>query len=232
MTKPQLNVHRLRSAGFKEVGCWVLRSEQQLAHPIDLPMQAGVYAFAIDGVVQYVGLASTSVKKRLGFYARPAAGQRTNIRLNELIRGRIEERAVVEIFIAHPPDFEWKGLKVSGPEGLEAGLIADFDLPWNVRGTAKTTFVAAGARRPRGAADRILDVVRRRPGMTELEIAKALYGAGAKQQDVNAHCRDLVERGAVERCGVGGPGDPFVYRLGDGVPLALKRLEVRRLLDG
>jgi hypothetical protein len=230
MEKPQLTVQRLVQGGFHEVGCWVLTSERQLARFIELPMRAGVYAFAIDGVVQYVGLASKSIQRRLAFYSKPGVGQRTNIRLNELIRGRIEEGAVVEVLVAHPPNFDWKGLKVSGSEGLEAGLISEFDLPWNVRGVRKTRFIAAEQRRSMTTADRIVDIVRRRQGMTEIEIARALYGADAKQQQVNADCRHLVESGALERQGVGGPGDPFTYHLGDGVPLVLKGIELQQLL--
>jgi hypothetical protein len=232
VTKPQLTVERLLRSGFQEVGCWVLNSERQLTHPIELPTRAGVYAFAVDGVVQYVGLASASVRQRLGFYSRPGIGQRTNIRLHELIRGRIDEGVVVEILIAHPPNLDWNGLKISGSEGLEAGLIVEFELPWNVRGGGKKTkFVPADKERPRTTADRILDVVRRRPGLTELEIAKALYGENAKQQQVNPDCRYLWESGAIERLGVGGPGDPFVYHLGDGVPLVLKSVHLRQLMN-
>ena len=230
MKKPLLTVQRLRQAGFHEIGCWVLTSERQLARSVELPMEAGVYAFAIDGVVHYVGLASTSIRRRLAFYSKPGTGQRTNIRLNELIRGRIEEGAVVEILVAHPPNFDWKGLKVSGAEGLEAGLIAEFDLAWNVRGVRKVQFIAAEQRRSSTTADRIVDIVRRRPGMTELEIVRALYGPAAKQQQVNADCRYLVESGALQRQGVGGPGDPFTYHLGDGVPLVLKRIELQQLM--
>ena len=102
-----------------EIGCWELTSERKLAHTIELPAKSGVYAFAIDGVVQYVGLAARSLRQRLGFYQKPGATQRTNVRLNEVIRGRIEQGAVVEILIAHPPNYDWNGLKISGAEGLK-----------------------------------------------------------------------------------------------------------------
>lgn len=135
MSKSKLTVMRLLESGFAEVGCWELSHTRDLTHRIDLPAVPGVYAFAIDGAVQYVGLASRSVRQRLGFYRRPGASQRTNVRLNEMIRGHIDQGSVVQILTAHPPDHEWNGLRVSGAEGLEAGLIAEFDLPWNMRGT-------------------------------------------------------------------------------------------------
>lgn len=112
MSKPQLTVERLVQAGFEEVGCWELNSARDLAHSIQLPQQAGVYVFAIDGVVQYAGLASKSLRRRLGFYRKPGASQRTNVRLNEIIRGHIEAGTTVRILIAHPPDFEWKNFSI------------------------------------------------------------------------------------------------------------------------
>lgn len=218
MGQPQLTVERLMKAGFEEVGCWELNSARDLAHRIDLPQQAGVYAFAIDGVVQYVGLASKSLRQRLGFYRKPGASQRTNVRLNEIIRSHIDEGTVVQILIGHPPDGNWQGLPIKGAEGLEAGLIAGFALPWNVRGanfaTASSPLSPAPSPAPKREgtlATRILDLVKRRPGMTELEIAKAIYGPTAVQPQVNQDCRLLVSSGALERRGSGGRADPYVY---------------------
>jgi hypothetical protein len=130
-----------------------------------------------------------------------------------MIRGSLEKGSVVEILIAHPVDFEWHGLKVSGPEGLEAGLIRDFDLPWNKRGSPKTVSLDPSANGTGNPTDRALNIIKRRPGLTELEIAKAMYGQSAVQQDVNPECRFLVKLGLVERLGVGGKGDPFTYRV-------------------
>ena len=61
------------------------------------------------------------------------------------------------------------------------------------------------------STQQILELVKRRPGMTEVEIAKELYGRDAVQQNVNPDCRALVSLGLVERRGVGGRGDPYVY---------------------
>lgn len=217
MTKPQLTVERLLQAGFEEVGCWELNSARDLAHSIQLPQQAGVYAFAINAVVQYVGLASRSLRQRLGFYRKPGASQRTNVRLNEIIRGHLGAGTMVRILIGHPQDFEWNGLKISGGEGLEAGLISQFDLPWNMRGASPPVVkqAASSARshapRQKGTRDRVLEAIGRRPGMTELEIAKAIYGPSAVQQQVNQECRYLAGSGLIERRGAGGRSDPYVY---------------------
>jgi len=215
MLKPHLTSERLERGGFKEVGCWELNSVRDLVHSIDLPKSAGVYAFVIQGVAQYVGLASKSLHQRLGFYRKPGVSQRTNVRLNEIIRGKLAKGTIVQIFTAQPPDHEWNGFRVKGAEGLEAGLIDEFDLPWNMRGAVRAIAPASGP--PRAApqpdvAARIFDLVRRRPGMTELEIAKAIFGPGAAQQQVNQHCRSLLKQGRVERNGGGGQADPFSYR--------------------
>lgn len=61
-------------------------------------------------------------------------------------------------------------------------------------------------------SNRLLDLIERRPGMTELEMARELFGASAVQQSINPDCRLLVNLGLVERIGVGGPGDPFTHR--------------------
>jgi len=212
MSKPPLTVDLLQQAGFERVGCWELTDERKLGHKVDLPASAGVYAFATDGAVQYVGVSAKSLRQRFSFYVKPGITQTTSIRLNEMIRGRIDEGAVVEILTAHPPDFAWNGLKVSGPEGLEAGLIRDFDLPWNKRGSPKVGQVGASQTRTK-TTEGVLNVVCSRPGVTELEIAKAMYGPNAVKQQVNAECRRLVKAGLVDRLGRGGQTDPFTYRL-------------------
>ena len=215
LQKPRLTVERLTGGGFREVGCWELSPTRDLAHRIELPKLAGVYAFAIDDVVQYVGLASKSVAQRLGFYRKPGASQRTNVRLNEVIRTHLGEGCAVRILIAHPTDSQWNGFALKGAEGLEAGLIADFDLPWNMRGNTAPAIqkpsVRSGKLRAH-AVGQILELVRMRPGMTELEIAKALYGPAAVQQQVNQHCRALLRQGRIKRAGLGGQADPFTYR--------------------
>ena len=110
MSKAALFVNQLKAAGFEEIGCWELNDDRQLAHKIDLQKRAGVYAFAIDGIVQYVGLASKSLHQRLNFYRKPGASQATNVRLNEIISDQIFGGATVQILVAHPADTKWNGL--------------------------------------------------------------------------------------------------------------------------
>lgn len=226
-----LKVQTLLERSFQEVGCWTLDGET-LCLPARIPSERGVYAFAIGETVVYVGLASQSLIKRLTFYGRPGASQPTNLRLNKMISERTRAGQIIRIFCAHPADQSWNGWRISGPQGLEAALIDDFDLEWNIRRSRPVTdtkIVAvprssrvgcapktAPASLPRGQRQtnvraRILDYVRRRPGMTELELAKAIYGQSAAQQQANAHCRALLAQGLVERRGSGGREDPFIY---------------------
>lgn len=217
MGKPVLTTTTLTRGGFEEIGCWSLNEMGKLYLSIEIPRRPGVYAFAIHEVVQYVGLASVSVNQRLGFYRRPGPTQRTNIRLNGIITDEIKKGAAVQIFLAFPPDFEWHGFRVSGAEGLEAGLIAAFDLPWNMSG-ARLSGTAGVDKSPQlpstkgdTAGGRVLELVKRRPGMTELELAKSLYGPSAVQQRVNQECRKLLNGGLITRRGRGGSADPFTY---------------------
>jgi hypothetical protein len=211
--KPPLTTKRLLAAGFAKAGHWCV-DENGALEIMDLPANSGVYAFAIDGDVQYVGVAANSLAKRLRFYARPGITQRTSLRLNKTISELCREGHRVDVLIAFPANFDWRGLTVKGAEGLEAGLIADFHLPWNIRGAskkAKAEGVSSRTVRKSGVGARIVELIRRRPGMTELEIAKAIYGPSALQPQVNQYCRKLVQGGHIERRGSGGHTDPFVY---------------------
>lgn len=98
-----------------------------------MPKDVGVYAFAVGGVVQYVGVATMGLAKRTYFYARPGVTQRTSLRINELLLDQTASGAVVDVYVATPENLAWRGLPVHGAAGLELGLIKAFNLPWNKR---------------------------------------------------------------------------------------------------
>lgn len=209
-----LTVAILLEAGFQEVKCWGA-SEHRIDPPKDLPAKRGVYAFALEDEVVYVGLASRSLKQRLNFYARPGASQRTNVRLNGMISELLRQGETVRILLAHPDDSEWSGLRLSGPEGLEAALIEDFDLPWNMRGSKRAPAPTltrkrdgSNGRRARGSvSEAILAYVQGNPNCTELEIAKGVFGPDAVQPRANPYCRKLVGQGKLARL----PNRPATY---------------------
>ena len=60
-------------------------------------------------------------------------------------------------------------------------------------------------------ADVLIFLVEKAPGRTETELAEAIYGLGANQQNVNEDCRMLADAGRIARRGRGIPDDPFRY---------------------
>jgi hypothetical protein len=58
---------------------------------------------------------------------------------------------------------------------------------------------------------RICEEIYTRPGITQLELARTIYGSTAYQNLVANVCRQLVREGHVSRCGVGGRHDPFTF---------------------
>lgn len=132
--RPPLRLAILVNAGFQRSAIWVLDTRGRPRIEGQLPVEKGVYAFASNETILYVGVAGMGLKKRLYFYGKPGLTQTTNIRVNELIRVSLVDGETVSILTAVPPDFEWGGLAVNGRTGLEVGLIESFYLPWNVRG--------------------------------------------------------------------------------------------------
>jgi hypothetical protein len=131
--KPPLSQSHLLQSGFENSARWVGDETDGIALEGDLPRSAGVYAFSIDGVIQYVGVATMGLAKRLYFYRRPAATQATSLRIKAILSQEVLVQPV-EILTAIPADLLWNDLPVNGAAGLELGLIQAFSLPWNKRG--------------------------------------------------------------------------------------------------
>lgn len=137
VTNPPLSVDRLIRGGFAFAGQWTLTAEGSIGLDRTVPNAAGVYAFAMDGFVTYVGVATMGISKRLRFYAKPGRTQRTSQRLHHQIRSELVTRPSIDIYIAMPSNLEWNGLPVNCSAGLELGLIQAFALPWNIRSSGK-----------------------------------------------------------------------------------------------
>ena len=60
-------------------------------------------------------------------------------------------------------------------------------------------------------ADEIEELVRRKPGLTGLDLVRMLHDHAGYQQQVTATCRRLVLEGRVQRQGKGGWNDPITY---------------------
>jgi hypothetical protein len=129
-------VATLIAGGFIIAGRWVLSSTNDVVLDRPLPKCVGVYAFAKDGIVLYVGVATMGLAKRLYFYGKPGVSRRTSQRLNGIIKNELLTVRAIDIYIAVPSDLEWNGLPVHGSAGLELGLIKKYALPWNMRSAA------------------------------------------------------------------------------------------------
>ena len=62
--------------------------------------------------------------------------------------------------------------------------------------------------------EKVMATVARQPGLTEAQLAEAIFGNAGYQQRVNGACRFLCGKGYLVRNGRGGRGDPFKYTLG------------------
>jgi hypothetical protein len=124
----------LRAGGFELASRWVLAPNGGLALEGALPSHPGVYVFVIKGVAVYVGIASSGLANRLKFYIRPGATQRTSQRVNTRLIEELRTVGSIDIFAAQPPDASWNGWPINAAAGLEAALIANFDVSWNLRG--------------------------------------------------------------------------------------------------
>jgi hypothetical protein len=134
-TKPPLTVEILTGGGFTHAGRWVLTDAGEIALERPITTAHGVYAFAIDETVRYVGVATRGLARRMRAYAKPGPRQLTSHRLNGLIKAEIVAGRCLDIYVATPGDLAWNGLPVHGSAGLELGLIKAYALPWNKRGT-------------------------------------------------------------------------------------------------
>jgi len=133
IAKPTLYEKNLVEAGFETHSYWKSDEAGGIELSEKLPSEQGVYAFCIDGVAQYVGVATMGLAKRIYFYKKPGSSQKTSIRINDKINRLVEKSIEVRLLIANPDDLEWNGLPVHGCAGLELGLIKKYELPWNMR---------------------------------------------------------------------------------------------------
>lgn len=125
----------LVDAGFSLLGTWVA-TDAGIALSTPAPKDPGVYAFAVDDAVKYIGVTRMGFARRMYSYSKPGSTQRTSQRINEIIGEHARVGTMVEIYIAVPPALEWNGLPIHTAAGLEAGLIDMIQPPWNRMGVS------------------------------------------------------------------------------------------------
>lgn len=59
--------------------------------------------------------------------------------------------------------------------------------------------------------NRVLMKIRECPGLTQAELAKALFGNSAYPQSVQRECETLLKLSLIDRSGCGGRYDPYTY---------------------
>lgn len=128
-------VDRLLRSGFQRVAAWQMEGDGIVIADA-LRRAPAVYVFLVDGEIHYIGSASVHLPRRMRNYAVPGK-LRTAGRLNGLIREELRRGRRVEILAAFPEPGVWQDLPVDLVLGLEAGLIREFNPPWNRRGNGE-----------------------------------------------------------------------------------------------
>jgi hypothetical protein len=130
----------LEAGGFVHAGAWRLDESSGLIRfegVEPLPRESGVYAFAVGGVVHYVGSAQRGLHRRFRNYAI-AKTLKTARRIRLEILAQLTKGEEVEVFTMVPPPMSLNVvLPVDPVAGLEEGLIRSMQPAWNRRGKRK-----------------------------------------------------------------------------------------------
>lgn len=126
---------RLIAGGFDLSGQWKLDTASCARFVGEAPQQPGVYAFAVNGKVHYVGSAQRGIAKRLRSYDKIQT-RRTGFRfrMRGLITKKLKGGSKVAVLTIVPRPMRRKGLPVDPIAGLEEGLIRELQPSWNRRG--------------------------------------------------------------------------------------------------
>ncbi|MGN6094227.1 MAG: GIY-YIG nuclease family protein [Luteibacter jiangsuensis] len=127
-------IQKLLDAGFHLLADCSISGPDAFGYSALAPTAAGVYAFAVDSVIVYVGLTRGTLRTRLGQYVRGHEGQKTSAHIKARILEMLRADRIVQVLVATPPQFDWNGLPVDGPAGLETGLIRLIKPVWNRQG--------------------------------------------------------------------------------------------------
>lgn len=126
--------NRLIAGGFKLSGQWKLDTASRARFDGEAPQEPGVYVFAVNGKVHYVGSAQTGLANRLRQYDQTNKRTGFRFRLISLITERLKDGSKVAVLTIVPGSMRRKGLPVDPIAGLEEGLIRELQPSWNRRG--------------------------------------------------------------------------------------------------
>ncbi len=125
---------RLTASGFSLSARWKLQANSRVRLIGEPPKQPGIYAFAVDGEVCYVGSTQGGIAKRLRPYEITKDKKRLAFRIKTLIRKALKSGSEVTVLtIINLKPIQWRGLPVDLIAGLEKGLIRELQPKWNRR---------------------------------------------------------------------------------------------------
>jgi hypothetical protein len=132
--RPKMLASSLQLQGFVRLGLWQPEGIDGIRLDGAVPSKPGVYAFAVNDEVVYVGVSERNLRRRLYFYSKPGPRQKTSIRIKKLIREELAQGRSVSAYIVHPEGSEWNGINLPMDTAVEAGLIRAIQPIWNKMG--------------------------------------------------------------------------------------------------
>jgi hypothetical protein len=98
-TKHSTKGEMLMHGGFQLLGEWVATEDgKEFKLSATASTDVGVYAFLVDDVVVYIGLAQRGLRTRMAHYRRGHIRQKTSARVKGLISAALASRRCVKVF--------------------------------------------------------------------------------------------------------------------------------------
>jgi hypothetical protein len=134
-SQPRKDLQLLLMLGFEEVGRWFLDGNSVQFRLAKSENERNIlYAFVVQGNVQYIGKSTMTLSGRMNGYRNPDPTQTTNINNNARIRELLQKGTPVQIFALVPEEkILYKGFPVNIAAGLEDNLLIRIRPPWNDR---------------------------------------------------------------------------------------------------
>ncbi len=140
-----ISIRHLLDAGFRWAGRWETPDGATIARCFEVDSKPGVYAYAVNGMVTYVGSAQRGLHNRLRSY-EISKTKRTAMRIRREILASLALGNAVDVYLLPaPPALRWNGLPVDLIAGIEDGLIRAINPPWNIRGSRRTAGFASNS---------------------------------------------------------------------------------------
>jgi len=135
-------VEMLRGGGFKDGPLWPKNNDPNSYYRLlaQVPTEPGVYAFAVDDEVHYIGKApKQGIQNRFRKYTISKKWGSTAGRVRDGISQTLSDGKQVRVLYLTPPTKPiWRhNLLINLIEGIEAGLIKELQPIWNRRGLVR-----------------------------------------------------------------------------------------------